>query len=240
MSEQSELVKNNPTRSLQLGIKELIDKYGEYRHSAYHAALTVFLVSAVLAAVSRSPSWVIKFKEVAGLVPDSAIGLTGGMMPIFGPLVIYLLFLYFYTTILETLRLRQGILPRLTAHSSEAERVLLEPPLLLGAESSLMTRTTAYIWLVVSLYGPLLCYLFLFIDFCFYLEFDGKVIGRGYELFYTFHEWGGIWPTGHFGVKSPLPPVYPIWQPILYTLIFLHLGFLATDLIRRLLRNRSS
>ncbi len=214
----------------QLGIKELIDKYGEYRRSVHQSALIMFLAGAFAATVSRSPGWVVNVGPIAGISP-SGVGIVGGMMPMYGPIVLYLLYLYFYTGLMEALCLQREILPRLIVGSSDAERELLKPPLfsLPCGEVSWVYRIAAYAWLVLACWGPVVCCGLLLWDFCFLLDFDGQTVTRGYQLFYAFHHFGGIWPTGHFGAKSHLPPVYPIWQPILYSVLFANLIMLALD-----------
>ena len=194
-------------------------------------ALVVLFVSLILALISRSPGFILKVAEFAGVKVESTVGLTSGMMPIFGPIVIYLLFLHFHAVLVETMILRRKILLRLKADSESPELELLKPPLLTLAskEQSRISRTSTYIWIWLFCAGPIVCYFILFIDFCFHLEFKDRPIEHGYQLFYTFSHWQGIWPTGHFGAPYPLPPVYPVWQPTLYLFFLVHLVFLGTD-----------
>ena len=219
-----------------LGVKELIDNYGERRRSVHRSALMVLLVSLTLAAVSRSPKIVINLENLTEIAKPEGV-LVNGVMPIFGPPVVYFLYLHMYLGILEAVSLRRQIIPRLRDKDAEAERELLNPPLLSVArdESGRIGRIANDFYLGLWCCGPIICYGFLFYDFCFELDFDGKVISRGYELFYALRGWTGIWPSGHFGSQRSLPPVYPIWQPILYTMLFLHLLLLAYDAVRQII-----
>src|ERR1700735_2880298 len=81
----------------RLDVKALIDKYGEASLSAYGAARIVLVISVLCATISRSPNWIVKLKEIFGISLEVGSGLTGGMMPIFGPVVVYLLYLRFHT-----------------------------------------------------------------------------------------------------------------------------------------------
>jgi hypothetical protein len=222
-------------------VTDLLDKYGSYRRAAQKSAILVLVVSITLAALSRSPTWTL---DPPGLGPvkvaSPPVGTASQLMPVYGPLVVWLVCVHFYCVLSAALGLRKAI--RRDRGETESNRgedaiqELLSPPLLAlsARQNSCLSRLTAYLAVCIWCITPLICYIFLFSDFCL-LRFDGKVITRGYELFYTFRGWTGIWPTQHHGVSGGIPPVFPIWQPWFYAAFLLHTLFLTLDAIRRIL-----
>jgi hypothetical protein len=211
MSTESELTET-PEKSLS--VKDLLDKYSDSRRAAQKAAFALCVVSVVLAAFSRSPSWVLKapFDFLASRAPKvETPGLSSGFMPIFGPAVTLVLVGAFFGALVETLGLRSGTCKRLKAagfRRGSPEWELARPPLRssLADEIHITTRIGTTINLLFLILVPSACYWMLLWDF-WNLKLSDETLQRGYQLLYHWRG-GAVAVASHRDVGGGLPPIY--------------------------------
>jgi hypothetical protein len=190
--------------------KDLLTRFDKKRDATRKWAAYLFATTALLLAWSRSPSWRLKIPYF--LIEDAAghaLTSPAGFAPIFGLIIVLLVYIQLYLLHEETLPVGQILSARLR-HSSEKQTVVF--PFYFGREKPL--ESTLFVLLV--LLAPLTLTLFLFGDFLL-LEHGGAVMWQ--SLYKPAVMWGIVPSHRQFSAEAYVYGGLQAWIYVLLTAI---------------------